>query len=242
MHPRPESLESADRRSGRSWHRYWPKAHRPMRCTGRGLRWSRAVRSTGPISLETGAVIAVQPAFRSGPDVAGVVLSQRQHDHVLEPFGRSVNAKTVLLSDGGKRKCQSKHPGCTETPTPHHQSHCPYPNRHRSVSKHEIRRGPASQLHPRGWPFSGAIGVLGRPTPDAEDLQDPRTSSAKLEDKIRTYCHSRDNAHQQRQQLFRIQEGAIYEDGFGPQGAMLALVTLCLDCRLTRSYPLHSRL
>jgi hypothetical protein len=72
-----------------------------------------------PNQPETGAVIAVQPAFRPGPDVACAVLSQRKDDQVLEPFGRSVRAETVLLSGYGARKRQGKHHDRAEIITPH---------------------------------------------------------------------------------------------------------------------------
>src|ERR1035441_8751300 len=51
-------------------------------------------------------VIAVQSAFRSGPDVTGAVLRQRQDGQVLQPLGRSVVAETVLLgrSAAGERQ------------------------------------------------------------------------------------------------------------------------------------------
>ncbi len=47
-YPQREWPESAARRNGRPCRRYWPRAHRPPRYTGRGLRWSRAVLPPSP--------------------------------------------------------------------------------------------------------------------------------------------------------------------------------------------------
>ncbi len=56
----PGSPETVVHRSGRFWRRYWPKARRRMRRTGRGLRWSRAVLppapSTGNVCRHSGTV------------------------------------------------------------------------------------------------------------------------------------------------------------------------------------------
>ena len=47
------------------------------------------------------AVIAVQSAFRSGPDVAGAVLRQGEDAQVLQSIRRPVLAETVLLGEAG---------------------------------------------------------------------------------------------------------------------------------------------
>jgi hypothetical protein len=72
-----------------------------------------------PGQPKTRAVVPVQTAFGSGPDIAGTVLSERHYGLILEPFRGSVKAETVLLSNGGVGKCQRDHDRFAEA-MPHH--------------------------------------------------------------------------------------------------------------------------
>src|ERR1039458_1142915 len=58
---------------------------------------------------KAGAVIAVQTAFRSRPDITGAILRQRQDDLVLQPFGCAIVPETVLLCQPPAGKRQEEH-------------------------------------------------------------------------------------------------------------------------------------
>ena len=60
----------------------------------------------GRHQAEAGPVVAVQSPFRSGPDITGSILRQRQDGQVLKPIGGPVVAEAVLLSEtaGGQRQ------------------------------------------------------------------------------------------------------------------------------------------
>jgi hypothetical protein len=54
------------------------------------------------------AVIAVQSAFRAGPDVTGSVLRQGEDGQVLQSLGGAIMAEAVLLGDAGAAPRQNQ--------------------------------------------------------------------------------------------------------------------------------------
>src|SRR5262249_55768136 len=81
---------------------------------------------------ESCAVVAIESAFRAGPDVTRLILGKGKDDRVLEALSGSVQAKAVLLCDGGDAQCQRDRDGFAEAPTSYHpKSPSQHANRNR---------------------------------------------------------------------------------------------------------------
>src|SRR5271154_5030679 len=83
------------------------------------------------------SVIPVQSTFRSGPNVTGSVLRQREDGQILKPFGSPVVAETVLL--GNTRALQRQNYSSTHTeamaPTHHRFLYITYRSTGEELSK-----------------------------------------------------------------------------------------------------------
>src|ERR1019366_4025667 len=94
-------------------------------------------------------VIAIQAAFRSGPDVTGAVLRQGEDDQVLQTVGCQVVAEAVLLGDTDAAPRQNQGSARTEPmPTIHHRfPRTPY--RLKCEEYHGNRAGNSLALDPK---------------------------------------------------------------------------------------------